>query len=77
MEGFPGKCFQVEEVFDWSKASQRLLQKRFNRLEMTALNFPLGTEALRARLGIAAGGDRHLFAVTLSDKKKQLILCQP
>lgn len=75
--GFPGKCFIVEEVFDWSKASQRLLQKRFDRLELTALNFPVGTEALRARLGIAGGGDRHLFAVTLSDKKKQLILCQP
>ena len=74
---FPGKGFKVDEVYDWNKASQRLLQKRFDRLEMTALNFPLGTEALRARLGIAAGGDRHLFAVTLSDKKKQLILCQP
>ena len=55
----------------------RLIQERFDRLELTALNFPLGTEALRTRLGIAAGGDRHLFAATLSDKKKQLILCQP
>lgn len=74
---FPGKHFKVEAVFDWNKASIRLLQERFNRLELTALNFPLGTEALRTRLGIAAGGDRHLFATTLSDKKKQLILCQP
>jgi hypothetical protein len=74
---FPGKRFTVEAVFDWNKASIRLLQERFDRLELTALNFPLGTEALRARLGIAAGGDRHLFAATLSDKRKQLILCQP
>ena len=74
---FPGKRFTVEAVFDWNKASIRLLQERFDRLELTALNFPLGTEALRARLDIAAGGDRHLFAATLSDKRKQLILCQP
>ena len=44
---------------------------------MTALNFPIGTDALRERLGIAGGGDRHLFATTLSNKKKQIILCKP
>ena len=77
VKGFPGKCFSVEEVLDWSKASQRLLRECFDRMEMTALNFPIGTDTLRERLGIAGGGDRHLFAITLSDKKKQLILCQP
>lgn len=75
--GFPGKQFRVEEVLDWNKASQRILRERFDRLEMTALNFPIGTEALRERLGIAGGGDRHLFATTLSDKKKTMILCKP
>ena len=77
VEGFPGKCFQVEAVLDWSKATQRLLKERFDRLEMTSLNFPIGTDVLRERLGIAGGGDRHLFATTLTDKKKQIILCKP
>ncbi|MBR1539056.1 MAG: hypothetical protein IJ636_06070, partial [Bacteroidales bacterium] len=75
-EGFPGKIFEVEEVLEWSKEAQRQLQRRFDRLEMTALNFPLDTEALRRRTGIPGGGDRHLFATTLTDKKKILILCK-
>lgn len=73
---FPGKCFEVEEVLDWSKEAQRQLHRRFDRLEMTAINFPLATEALRSRLGIAAGGQQHLFATTLSDKRKILIICR-
>ena len=77
VKDFPGKCFAVEEVLDWNKATQRLLRERFERMEMTALNFPIGTDALRERLGIAGGGDRHLFATTLSNKKKQIILCKP
>jgi len=77
VEGFPGKCFTVMEVIPWGKAALKDLKARFPRLEMTALNFPLTTEALRARAGIPGGGDRHLFATTLSNQDKILILCQP
>ena len=43
---------------------------------MTALNFPIDTEALRRRIGIPGGGDRHIFATTLSDKRKILLICK-
>ena len=75
VEGFPGKRFEVEEVIPWGKNAIRDLRRRFDRLELTALNFPLATDALRQRLGIAGGGNRHLFATTLN-KDKILILCQ-
>ena len=75
VEGFPGKCFAVEEVIPWNKAAVQDLRSRFDRLELTALNFPLSTDALRQRLGIPGGGTRHLFATTI-DKSKILILCQ-
>ena len=74
-EGFPGKCFRVESVLEWSKASTRQIKQDYDRLEMTALNFPLATDALRTRLGIPGGGTRHLFATTLTDKRKLLITC--
>ena len=77
VEGFPGKRFEVEEVLDWGRAAIAELKRRYDRLEMTALNFPLDTEALRRRTGIAGGGDRHVFATTLSDKKKILLICKP
>ena len=49
-EGFPGKCFEVESVLEWSKASLKELKQTYDRLEMTALNFPLATDALREKL---------------------------
>lgn len=75
-DGFPGRTFEVEEILPWNKSSLRELGRRYDRLEMTALNFPLSTEALRARSGIADGGSHHLFATTLN-QEKILILCQP
>ena len=74
-EDFPGRRFSVEEVLDWGHPALRSLRGRFPRIELTALNFPLDTEALRRRTGIPGGGDRHAFATTLSDKKKILIIC--
>ena len=76
VEGFPGKTLEVEETLVWSRAAVRELQARYDRLEMTAVNFPLDTDALRKRIGIPGGGDRHLFATTLSDKTKTLIICR-
>ncbi len=73
-EGFPGKCLEVESVMEWSKSSIRQLKQQYDRLEMTALNFPLATDALRTKLGIKDGGTHHLFATTLSDKSKILII---
>ena len=75
VEGFPGKAFPVEEVLPWSAAAQRELRRRFPRLELTALNFPMTTDALRKRLGIPGGGDRHVFATTVNNEKV-LIICK-
>ena len=74
-EGFPGKVFEVETTFDWSKDALRHLKQSYDRMEMTALNFPLATDALRKKTGLAGGGSRHLFATTLADKSKKLIIC--
>ena len=76
VEGFPGKCFEVEAALDWGRAVIEELKRRYDRLEMTALNFPLDTEALRRRIGIPGGGNRHIFATTLSDKRKILLICK-
>jgi len=76
VEGFPGKCFAVEEVLPWNKAAIQNLRRRFNRMELTALNFPMATDALRRRLAIPGGGDRHVFATTVNNEKV-LIICKP
>jgi len=75
VEGFPGKTFTVEAVFPWNNSGIKTLRSRYERLELTALNFPIDTAALRHRLAIPAGGNRHAFATTLSDRGKVVIIC--
>jgi len=75
-EGFPGKVFEVETTFEWSKDALRRLKQSYDRMEMTALNFPLATDTLRKKTRLAGGGSRHLFATTLADKSKKLIICR-
>lgn len=74
VEDFPGKRFEVEEVIPWGKPAIRQLKESYPRLEMTALNFPLPTEALRTRIGIPDGGPHHLFATTSADRRKILVI---
>ncbi len=77
MPDFPGKTFEVTEVLPWNNATIKALRQRYDRLDLTALNFPLDTDALRHRLSLPAGGPTHAFATTLSDRQKVLIVCQP
>ena len=74
---FPGKTFEVTEVLPWNNATVKELRHRFDRLELTAHNFPLDTEALRHRLSLPGGGSLHAFATTLSDRQRILIICRP
>ena len=76
VEGFPGKCLEMEDVLDWNKASIKLLRERYGRAELSALNFPLSTEEFRSRSGIPGGGAHHIFATSLSNKNKILIICK-
>ena len=74
---FPGKTFEVTEVLPWNNATIKAIRQRFDRLDLTALNFPLDTDALRHRLSLPAGGPTHAFATTLSDRQKVFIVCHP
>jgi len=43
---------------------------------MTVRNFPLSVNELRQKLRLKDGGDFYLFATTLADNQKVLILCE-
>ena len=44
---------------------------------LTVRNFPLSVAELRKKLRLTDGGDTYIFATTLSDGKKVLIICNP
>lgn len=79
--GVPGDRFfkarRVLEVLPFGAAAFRQLKQRYPRAEVTARNLPLGSDALRKRLGLAPGGPVHVFGCRLSDGSAALIVTQP
>ena len=76
--GVPGDRFfkarRVLEVLPFGAAAFKALRRRYPRAEVTARNLPLGSDALRQKLGTAPGGDVHIFGCRLADGRAVLIV---
>ena len=75
IEEFPGRIFEVEEVFGFSKKELKELALCTNKANISIRNFPGTPSDLRKRLKLLDGGDAFIFATTLQDEKKVLVLC--
>lgn len=73
---FPGKTYIVEQVKDFNKKEIKEIARLYPRAGLSARNFPLDTNGLRKLSGIKEGGTHHLFAVTVTDGKKKIIVCR-
>ena len=69
------KAWHVQEVLPFGAAAFRQLKRQYPRAEVTARNLPLGSDALRKKLGVAPGGDVHIFACRLADGTAVLLVC--
>ena len=72
---FPGRTFEVIETLGFSKAEIKRVQS-MQKANITVRNFPESVQQLRKRLKLADGGDNYIFATTLADGNKVLILCR-
>ena len=73
--GFPGRTFRVKAVVPpTAKALQPYLLK--SKANLTVRNFPSGTEQLRKILKLAEGGPDYLFATTLCNQAKVIVICE-
>ena len=69
------KAWRVAEVLPFGAAAFKQLKVRYPRAEVTARNLPLGSDALRKKLGVAPGGDVHIFGCRLADGRAVLLVC--
>ena len=69
------KAWHVAEVLPFGAAAFRQLKRSYPRAEITARNLPLGSDALRKKLGVAPGGDVHIFGCRLADGSAVLLVC--
>ena len=73
---FPGRKFEVKEVIPFDKKSAKTLFKSLKQANLTTRNFPLTVSELRTQYKIKDGGETYIFATTLHDDSKVLIVCQ-
>ena len=71
---FPGRSFEIAEVFPYSKKE---LRKRFKKkqINVTTRNFPKSVNQIREELQLKDGGAEYLFFTTNMENKKIAILC--
>lgn len=71
---FPGRVFEIEQSFDYSKKSMKefLEQKKAN---ITTRNFPETVENIRKKWKIKDGGDCYCFLTTNQNNDKIVLLC--
>ena len=59
-----GKLFTVSAFAPFDKGSLARFAKLWPKCEVSARNMPLSSDALRKKMGVASGGDTHIFAFT-------------
>ena len=70
---FPGRVFQVERVCGFGKKELKTLDCR--KANLAVRNFPERVDVLQKRLRISDGGATYLFATTLGDDTRALVVC--
>lgn len=72
---FPGRGFAVEAILPADRKALRAALPS-GQANLALRNFPGTVEDLKKRLTIRDGGDHYLFACTLGDGQRRLILCK-
>lgn len=70
-ENFPGKCYEMIGIYP-----VKAKNIPFKKADLAVRNFPSSVKDLRKKLKLQDGGDHRVFATTLSDGSKKLILCK-
>ena len=76
VEDFPGKIYAVEEAIVFNKKSIKKIATKYPKADISARNFPLDTNALKKLSGIKDGGDKHIFATTLNNGEKIILIAR-
>ncbi|CCH00814.1 hypothetical protein FAES_2805 [Fibrella aestuarina BUZ 2] len=73
VEGFPGRAFHIDAL---CKADRKTLLAHVpgGQANLTVRNFPQTVDLLRKQLSLREGGDVYVFATTLPNNDKRLII---
>lgn len=72
--GFPGRVFEVLDTFSFAKSELKRLHGLVSKANISVRNFPLDVDSLRKKLKLGDGGEYYLFATTLKENQRVLVL---
>ena len=73
---FPGRQFEITDVLPFNNRTCKTLHATIPQANISVRNFPLTADELRKRTRIHDGGEVYIFATTLSNDQKALIICR-
>ncbi|MDR1370075.1 MAG: class I SAM-dependent methyltransferase [Dysgonamonadaceae bacterium] len=73
---FPGRVFEIETMTSFNKSELKSAMKGTTQANLGVRNFPASADELKKKLKLQDGGSQYLFATTLADGKKVLLLCR-
>ena len=74
--GFPGRTFRIEAVTSLNKRDLKAALRDLRQANISVRNFPLTVAELRRRLKLSEGGSTYIFATTLANGDRVLLLCR-
>lgn len=74
-EDFPGRKFVVDNICSLNKKDMKEYLSDIKQANITTRNFPLSVQEIRKKTGLKDGGDIYIFATTLVDDRKVLLIC--
>lgn len=75
-EKFHGRIFRIKSISSLSRQNMKTHLSKIKQANITTRNFPLSVQEIRKKTGIKEGGDIYIFATTLANESKVIILCE-
>ncbi|PXV65102.1 hypothetical protein CLV62_108100 [Dysgonomonas alginatilytica] len=73
---FPGRKFEIKELISPNKKEIKVHFKDIRQANIATRNYPFSVADIRRQTKLKEGGTDYIFATTLANEKKVLILCQ-
>lgn len=73
---FPGRKFQIENIISPNKKEIKTQLNKTIKANIATRNYPFSVADIRKQTKLKEGGTDYIFATTLANEKKVLILCQ-
>lgn len=75
VENFPGRRFEIIATTNYNYKNVAHFIKE-NKANISKRNFPYSVQEIRKKLKLTDGGQDYIFATTLTDNSKAIIICR-